>query len=330
MKLKYKLLCVALVICMVFPLFVGCQKQFENNGKIKVVATVFPQYDWAREIAKGSPNIDLSLLLDKGVDMHSFQPTVDDLVKIKEADVLLYIGGESDDWIKEAIADKTNENMIEVNLLEALGNDAKIEEAVNGEEHNHIEEEESEVHNHSGEEYDEHIWMSIKNAEKLSDVICDSLSKADSANKRLYESNAESFVKKLRSYDNKYQRLVENSKNHTLVFADRFPFRYLFDDYNLEYYSAFNGCAAETEASFATMTRLINNINDENLSSVMVTESSDKKMAKTIAANTKTKDQKIYTLDSMQSVNSLDIEKGTTYLSIIKSNLKVLEKALNQ
>ncbi len=328
MKLKFKLLCVALVICMAFLFLGGCSTQVENNGKIKVVATVFPQYDWAREIAKGSENIDLSLLLDNGVDMHSFQPTVDDLVKIKEADVLLYIGGESDDWIREAIADKTNENMIEVNLLEALGNDAKIEESVNGEEHNHHKEEESEGHNE--EEYDEHIWMSIKNAEKLSDVICDSLSKADSANKELYKSNEESFVKKLRSCDNEYESLVENSKNHTLVFADRFPFRYLFDDYNLEYYSAFNGCAAETEASFATMTRLINYINDENLSSVMVTESSDKKMAKTIVANTSTKDQKIYTLDSMQSVNSMAIENGTTYLSIIESNLKVLEKALNQ
>lgn len=321
MRRKVKLLFLILVMCIVTS---GCNNQPESNGKINVVATIFPQYDWTREIVKGSENIDLSILLDKGVDMHSFQPTVDDLVKIKEADVLLYIGGESDTWIQEAIAENTNKNMIAVNLLEALGDDAKIEEPVNGEEHNHQDGEEEHQ-----EEFDEHIWTSIKNAQKLSYVICDSISKADSKNKKLYETNTESYVKKLKAYDNKYKALVENSKNNTLLFADRFPFRYLFEDYNLKNYSAFKGCAAETESSFETMTRLINNINDENLSYVMVTESSDKKMAETIVANTKTKDQKIYVLDSMQSINKQDIDKGATYLSIVQSNFKVLKKVLN-
>ncbi len=324
MKLKVKILYVLFAVCVAVSMFSGCNNQTESNGKIKVVATIFPQYDWTREIVKGSENIDLSLLLDKGVDMHSFQPTVDDFVKIKEADVLLYIGGESDTWVQEAIAEKTNKNMIAVNLLKALGNDAKIEESVTDEEHNHQDNEEEHQ-----EEFDEHIWTSIKNAQKLSYVICDSISKADRTNEDMYRANTESYVNKLRAYDNKYKTLVENSKNNTLLFADRFPFRYLFDDYNLKNYSAFKGCAAETESSFETMTRLINNINCENLSYIMVTESSDKKMAETIVANTKTKDQKIYVLDSMQSVNRQDIDNGATYLNIVQSNFKVLNKVLN-
>ncbi len=318
---KVKLLFLILIMCIVVS---GCGNQQEGNGKIKIVATIFPQYDWAREIVKGSENIELSLLLDNGVDMHSFQPTVYDLVKIKEADVLLYIGGESDTWVQEAIDENINKNMIAVNLLEELGDNAKIEESVNDAEHNHRDLEEEQQ-----KEFDEHIWLSIKNAEKMSYAICEGISNADSENKKLYEANTKSYVKKLRTYDNNYKTLVKNSKNHTLLFADRFPFRYLFDDYNLKNYSAFKGCAAETESSFETMTRLIDNINDENLRYVMVTESSDRKMAKTIITNTKTKDQKIYVLDSMQSVNRQDIDNGATYLSIVQSNFKVLKKVLN-
>lgn len=318
MKHMKRLTALLLAVMIIAVAFSGCtESKTESDNKIKIVALIFPEYDWAREITSGSDNVDLTLLLDKGVDMHSFQPTADDMITVSDADVLIYNGGESDSWVQDAIKEANNKDIIPVNLLEALGDEGKIEETPQGAESSE-----------EGKNLDEHIWLSLKNAEKLCTYICEKISQADPDNAELYQTNTEGYIDRLSILDDEYAETVKNSANDTLIFADRFPFRYFCDDYSINYYAAFDGCSAETEASFKTIAYLADKVDEVGVSSVIVTESSDKKIAKTIVNNTKSKNEKILVLNSMQSVKGEDIGKGVTYLSLVEDNLKVLKKAL--
>ncbi|MFR6054977.1 MAG: metal ABC transporter substrate-binding protein, partial [Waltera sp.] len=186
-----------------------------------------------------------------------------------------------------------------------------------------------EEHTHDDDlEYDEHVWLSLKNASLFCDTIASSLADADPEHSQLYQQNAEAYEEKLAALDQEYQTSVEKSRSKTLLFADRFPFRYLIDDYNLTYYAAFAGCSAETDASFETITFLAGKLDELNLPAVLTIENSDQKVAKAVIENTNTKDQKILTLNSMQSVTTKDVEEGTTYLSIMENNLQILKEAL--
>ena len=289
------------------------------DGALSVVCTTFPSYDWARNILGDKlESTKLTLLLDNGVDLHNYQATADDIVKIHSADVFVYIGGVSDAWVNDVIREAQNENLIALDLIETLGDRAKDEEAVEG-----MEEEEEE----EGEETDEHIWLSLKNAEVLVEAIAEALEKADAENAAVYSENAKSYIEKLNALDKKYEDAVEKAKFDTVLFGDRFPFRYLVDDYDLDYYAAFAGCSAETEASFETVSFLAGKVDELKLPAVIMIEGSDGKIAQTIV-ETAESEPEVLTMNSMQSTASKDIENGADYLSIMESNLGVLTQAI--
>lgn len=296
-----------------------------GSKPLKIVTTIFPEYDWVREIlGDKADHAEVTMLLDNGVDLHSYQPTADDIIKISDCDLFLYVGGESDGWVEDALKEATNKEMQVINLLDVLGEQVKEEEVVEGME---AEEEESEDENEP--EYDEHVWLSLKNAETLCNAITDALETIDPANKDAYAANAASYLEKLAALDGEYQTVADNAARKTVLFGDRFPFRYLVDDYGLSYYAAFAGCSAETEASFETISFLAGKVDELGLPCVLTIEGAQHKIAETIVQNTAKKNQSILTLDSMQSTTSTDVENGTTYLSVMESNLDVLKQALN-
>ncbi len=300
----------------------------EGNGSgIIVVTTIFPVYDWTRNIAgPDNGDIDIDMLVDSGVDLHSFQPTAEDMMKISECDVFIYVGGESDEWVEDALGESANPDRVVVNLMEVMGGKAVEEEVKEGMEAEHEDGEEEEEE--EGPEYDEHVWLSLRNASLLSGAISDALAKADPENAESYKANAESYDAQLKELDEEYQKAVSEGRTKTLLFGDRFPFRYMTDDYGLDYYAAFVGCSAETEASFETIAFLAAKVDELGLRSVMTIEGKDHSIAESIVSNTKTKDQQILTLDSMQGTNAQDVENGATYLSVMKSNLEILREAL--
>ena len=477
----------------------GCGSASADNvaQNIKIVTTIFPEYDWVREVlGGGADNADITMLLDNGVDLHSYQPTADDIVKISDCDLFIYVGGESDGWVNDALKNATNKNMKVINLLDVLKDTIKTEEAVPGmqaeESHNHgvadfadsdvkdrslsdwdgewqsvypyvldgtldsvmkkkadsgtktaeeykksyISSYETDIekisidgntitytrkdgtstatydsegfyirhkddgskqmrykyqkasgdanaptyivfsdHNissaepehfhlyfgedgfdslveegkhfptfypasltgaeiademleHEEKEYDEHVWLSLKNAEVLVNAISASLQELDPDNKDAYAANSDAYVKKLSALDADYQAAVDAASNKTVLFGDRFPFRYLVDDYGLSYYAAFAGCSAESEASFETISFLAKKVDELKLPCVLTIEGKDHKIAETIVQNTTSKNQKVLTMDSMQSTTSKDVKNGTTYLSVMEKNLSVLKEAL--
>ena len=297
-----------------------------GNKPLKIVTTIFPEYDWVREIlGDKADHAEVTMLLDNGVDLHSYQPTADDIIKISDCDLFLYVGGESDGWVEDALKEATNKEMQVINLLDVLGEQAKEEEVVEGMEGG----EEEEADEEEGPEYDEHVWLSLKNAETLCSAITDALEEIDPANKDAYAANAASYLEKLAALDGEYQTVVDNAARKTVLFGDRFPFRYLVDDYGLSYYAAFAGCSAETEASFETISFLAGKVDELRLPCVLTIEGAQHKIAETIVQNTAEKNPSILTLDSMQSTTSTDVANGTTYLSVMESNLDVLKQALN-
>lgn len=332
----------------------ACNAAGAKSNKLQIVTTIFPEYDWVMNVlGDKASDADVTMLLDNGVDLHSFQPTASDIMKISSCDLFVYVGGESDGWVEDALKEAVNKNMIVIDLMDELGDTVKEEEIIEGmqgedEDHDHDHDDHDEDHdhdddhdhdeNHEGEhehhheegevEYDEHVWLSLKNAQVLVKSISDALQKLDSANAETYKKNADSYIESLKALDADYKAAVDAASNKTILFGDRFPFRYMVDDYGLTYYAAFVGCSAETEASFETITFLSKKVDELSLPAVLTIEGKDKRVAETIIENTASKNQKVLTLDSMQSVSSSDIKNGTTYLSIMESNLSVLKEAL--
>ena len=448
---------------------VDASSEGSSEGKLQVVTTIFPEYDWVREIVgqgansvdkRAADKVEVSMLLDNGVDLHSFQPTAADIAKISTCDVFIYVGGESDAWVDDALKEATNKDMVVIDLLDVLGDEVKEEEVVEGmeaeeEDEEEIEaevegksdeksdedsedaeteeitgnttgpqkssedgpsavtdvndrpdesqgpkgessegpegvenaggpnspavtvepgfqdeggleediEEESEIetedketeesesagegeadeveeedhedgdghHHEEGEiEYDEHVWLSLKDAQVLTQSITDSLCAKDPDNADAYKANADAYKEKLAALDSDYQTAVDNGKVDTILFGDRFPFRYMVDDYGINYYAAFVGCSAETEASFETIIFLAGKVDELGLPAICTIEKSDQKIADTVKKNTEGQDQEILTMNSLQSVTSTDVQAGASYLSIMSDNLEVLKKALGE
>lgn len=328
-----KIVALTLTMLLLLGCLAGCSSSSgkkalpEDNGKLQVVTTIFPIYDWTMHVVgEESDSVDVSVLVDNGTDLHSYQPTPEDILKISTCDVFIYVGGESDAWVDDALSQAVNKKMVVVNLMDVLGEEAKEEEFVEGME---AEKEEEEEEEEEGPEYDEHVWLSLKNAVKFSNAIYDALVVADPDHAGEYATNVLDYTMEISSLDNQYEEMISNAKRDTVLFADRFPFRYLTDDYGLKYYAAFIGCSAETEASFSTISFLCDKSDELNLPVVMVIDGSDRQIAETIVLNSASGDKKILELDSMQSVTAKDIENGTTYLSIMEENLEVLKEALN-
>lgn len=297
-----------------------------GGEELSIVTTIFPEYDWVCAVLGDNPaNAEVTMLLDNGVDLHSYQPTANDILTIANCDVFIYVGGESDEWVEDALKEATNDEMVVIDLLDVLGENVKEEETVEGME---AEEEEESEEGEEGPEYDEHVWLSLKNAEIFVNAIADTLEKADAGHAEVYSENAAAYIEKLHTLDAAYQDAAANAATKTLLFGDRFPFRYLTDDYGLSYYAAFAGCSAETEASFETVVYLANKADEENISTILTIEGSDQKIAETINENTKNKDHQILVMDSMQGTTSKDIADGASYLSVMEKNLETLKQAL--
>jgi len=335
----YFIFLTALIVCSLCACETKNAGDGKETGKIKIVTTIFPEYDWVMSIlGDHADKAEVTMLLDNGVDMHSYQPTADDILKISDCDLFIYVGGESDKWVENALQEATNQDMVAINLLEVLGSSVKEEEVVEGmqeedeDKHEHEDAGDEDEHEHEHEEgepeYDEHVWLSLRNASTLVQSISDAIIRIDPGSAEDYKNNTTAYIDKLNALDKEYSSAVSNASFNTLLFGDRFPFRYLTDDYGLEYYAAFVGCSAETEASFETITFLSQKVDELGLPAVMTIEGADHKIAETIVRNTQSKDQKILTMDSMQSTTSKDVANGTSYLSVMENNLSVLKEAL--
>lgn len=328
---------VALIISLM--LFISCTTAgtcLAESKKINIVTTIFPIYDWVREIVgDNADHILISLLLDNGVDLHSYQPAAQDIMMISSADLFIYVGGESDEWVEDVLATAMNPDLETISLVEAMGTDIKAEEVVEGMEHDHDKEDHDHddegdhdhAHEHK-EEMDEHVWLSLRNAQKLTNLIAGKLSKIDPENGDVYQNNAAVYNEKLAALDQKYLEVVENATVKTVLFGDRFPFRYLVDDYGLGYYAAFTGCSAETEASFETIVFLAEKMDELGLKTVMKLDNTDGRIAETVIQTTKSRDQKIVSMNSMQTITAQDVQNGARYLTIMEENLEALKEAL--
>lgn len=338
-----KIIAAATALLVAAGMFTGCgasEKPTAQGDKLKIVTTIFPEYDWTREIlGDQSERAEVTMLLDNGVDLHSYQPTADDLIKIAECDLFIYVGGESDGWGESALASTSNPDRAVINLIDTLGDSVKLEEVVEGMQETEHDHEEDEEHAHDADEEhtdadeqeaetDEHVWLSLRNAQAVCQKIAEKLGEIDPEHEQAYTDNALAYIDKLVALDAKYQAAVDAANKKTLVFGDRFPFRYLTEDYGLNYYAAFVGCSAETETSFETIRFLAEKTDALGLSHVLTIENPNHKIAETVVANTSGKNQQVLSMDSMQSVTSKDVAAGATYLSIMEHNLEVLTQAL--
>ena len=320
--MKKRMLCALLAAVLTLSLLAGCSAPGKADGKLSIVTTIFPEYDWVMQILGGqAADADVTMLLGNGADLHSYQPTAQDIITIASCDVFIYVGGASDKWVDDALQERVNPDMIVLNLMDVLGASVKEEEVVDGMQPEAEDEAE-------GPEYDEHIWLSLKNAGVLVRAIAEAIAEADAAHADAYLANAGAYCEQLAALDQEYAEAVAAAAQRTILVPDRFPYRYLTDDYDLDYYAAFAGCSAETEASFETIIFLAGKLDELGLPAVLQIESADGSIARTVVESTQSRDQQILTMDSMQSTTAKDVADGENYLSIMEKNLDVLKAAL--
>lgn len=364
-----KLLALSLVLVMCASCFYGCSSnkdEEKSSKKIKVVATIFPVYDFLREI--GGDKIDLTMLMTPGAETHSYEPTPKDMKTVSNADLFAYVGGDSDEWVEKILDGNKNDKMKVITLMDCVKTVA--EEHVEGmeEEHDHDhdedadskkdsdtdkhdehedkdkkdehadehkdehdhEDEDKDEHDHDHDsdepEQDEHVWTSPQNAIQIVKKLTAELSKVDPDNAEYYKNNSENYIKKLEELDKKFEDVVKNGKRKEIIFGDRFPFRYFVDRYGLKYYAAFPGCSTDTEASASTVAFLTNKVKEDQIPVIFHIELSNNKIAESIAEST---GAKMLQLNAVHNVTKEDFEKGETYLSLMEQNLKPLEEALN-
>jgi len=353
---------ILLTCVLTFIIFTGCAEQENaaaaNEAEFTVITTIFPTYDWVRQIlGERAGNFNLSFLTDTGIDLHSFQPSVSDMARIMNADVFIYVGGHSDGWVENVLREANNPNQVFINLMHVLGDavytqahgcthpecdhdhghhhhghhhghhhhdcdDPDCEHDYDHHHHHHYHHECSHDHH-----YDEHVWLSLPFAKTITAAIAEALIALDPANETIYRANVNAYIGELWLLHAEFQSMVNAAPRNTLLFADRFPFHHLLHDYNLRHYAAFPGCTAESEASFSVMANLISRVNDLQLTTLLVTETSDKNIARTIARDADG-DPQVLVLHSLQSVTARDVQAGKTFLSVKRNNLEVLREAL--
>ncbi len=325
-----KSLAVLLALCLLLVSIGGCGQRRERET-VKIVCTVFPVYDWAKQIVGDTEGVELVLLVRNGTDVHSYQPTTADIVEMISCDLLLYVGGDSETWVEDCLKNRESDHRVMLDLSQAEGvtlRQVSAESIVSGDHsHDHAHGHE---HDHAEGSTDEHIWLSLRNAMACSAAIADAICALDGAREEQYRSNLKVYTERLQALDAAYAEAISSAKEPTLLFADRFPFVYLAEDYGLRYVAAFEGCTTEAEATPDTIIHLAEHVDEWDLSWILTTESSDGKLAGSVVQATKTKDQQIVSLDSMQSVNEQEIQRGVTYLAIMERNLKVLRQVMEQ
>ncbi len=318
-----KFIGIGLGILMVMMMVLGCAKKENSSAnkstegkKLSIVTTIFPAYDWVKQVVGDNKNVDITFLIDKGVDLHSYQASAADIAKITDSDLFVFVGGESDGWAEDIV--KENPNLKYISMVDSIGKAALGEELVEGMQKEEGEEEEECA-------IDEHVWLSLENAKTIVGAIEAKLEEIDPDNKGNYEKNANDYIAKLDALDKEYKDTLSNIQDKTILVGDRFPFRYLVNEYGIKYYGAFKGCDAGSEASFETVKFLANKMDELKLSKIFIIDGSKGDLAKTIVDNTKDKNAKILVLDSMQSTKSSD---NANYIDVMKKNLEVLKEAL--
>jgi zinc transport system substrate-binding protein len=314
MKQMIVVLCV--FTCLTMGLAAGGQKDAQKaDGRINVVTTIFPPYDFVREIARD--RVSLTMLLPPGAESHSFEPTPQDIIRVQNCDVFIYVGGESDAWVDGILESLDTSRMKIVTLMDCV---EVVEELVVEGMQEEEEEEEAE-----GPEYDEHVWTSPRNAKLIARKIADVLKQRDAPNAAVYEQNAASYMEKLTGLDEAFQKLIGGARRKTLVFGDRFPFRYFADAYGLDYFAAFPGCSTETECSAATIAFLVNKIRAEKIPVVFHIELSNEKIADTICEETGAKK---LLLHAVHNISKRAFDGGANYYDLMSQNMRNLKEAL--
>ncbi len=321
-----KVLKVMIVAIMVFGIvgLTGCNKN-NKNDKLTIISTSFPGYDFARAITKDNANVEVKMLLKPGAEMHDFEPTPQDIKDIKNSDIFIYVGGDSDEWIEDVLDDIDTDKTKIIKLMDLVN--VVEEEHVEGmEEHHHDDDEHEEDEEEEEVEYDEHVWISPINAITITNKLKDEVGKIDNNNKELYEKNAGNYVNELTNIDIEIKDIVKNGKRKEIIFGDRFPLRYFVDEYGLSYYAAFPGCSEQTEASAKTISFLINKVKEDKIPVVFHIELSSGKIANAIAKET---GAKVLEFKTAHNISQKDFDAGVTYVDIMKDNIKVLKEALN-
>lgn len=338
MKHRY-LKSIGIVLSLFLTLLSGCTgpttaEQDENV----ILCTTFAAYDWVREILGDTDTFTCRMLVDNGVDLHSYQPSAQDIMKIADCRMLVYVGGESDTWVSDALAESGNEDIIAISLLDLVGDRALNEVELEGVEGHHHHDHDNEDHDHDehgheaeitdhDDHYDEHVWLSLKNAIVCTETLADAITKLDSCNSKKYAANAKAYTGKLEALDADYQTMRDTATQTTILIGDRFPFLYLTEDYDIHYFAAYSGCSADVEASVHTVTYLTEKLQEYKLSAIYVVDNGTDSLARTIA-ETADMTPEILHLSSMQSVTKEDIQKGCTYLSYMEENLQMLKEGL--
>lgn len=310
MKIFRKLLAVITAAATVLSLCACSSESGYSNsdsGKLKIISTVFPPYDLARQIA--GDNAEISILLPPGSEIHNYEPSAKDMIAIRNCDIFLYIGGENEQWAEKLINSNDTENVTAVKLIDYV---PALSEDEDEHEHEH--------------ETDEHIWTSPKNAQLMLSAVYDAICKVDPSDKQTYTKNKDAYAKQLSDLDNAYRSAVDNAKNKTIVLADKFPFRYLAHEYGLEFSAAFAACSDESEPGVSTMIKLTKTIKENNIPAVYYLEFSSTKIADTLCDETgATK----LMLHSCHNVSKQDIENNVSYVDLMKQNLENLKLTLN-
>ena len=341
---------IALVLCL--SLLSGCAKpvQMADKDENVILCTTFAAYDWVREILGDTDTFTCRMLVDNGVDLHSYQPSAQDIMKIADCRMLVYVGGESDTWVSDALAESGNEDIIAISLLDLVGDRALNEVELEGVEghHHHDHDDEDHDHDEHGHEaeitdydehgheaettdhddhYDEHVWLSLKNAIVCTETLADAITKLDPGNSQKYAANAKAYTGKLEALDADYQTMRDTATQTTILIGDRFPFLYLAEDYDIHYFAAYSGCSADVEASVHTVTYLAEKLQEYQLPAIYVVDNGTDSLARTIAESADMTPEILH-LSSMQSVTKEDIQKGCTYLSYMEENLQMLKEGL--
>ena len=323
MKINGIALCLALLFLLIS--LGGCADG-GNDETVTVVCTIFPIYDWVKNVVGESESVEVILLVRDGTDLHSYQPSAQDVVSLCSCDVLIRLGGSTDGWVEEALQKAPSKNRIDLRLTELASltlREIASESVAQSHEHDHGE------HDHEECVVDEHIWLSLSNAETCVAAIAQTLTEVDSDGEERYRENQENYTERLRELDSSYQKMVSEANDPYLVVADRFPFVYLAEEYGIGYLAAYEGCSTDADADAETVIRLARALDERSLDYLVVTESGDTSLAESVIRAGEKKNQEVVTLDSLQSVTAKQLEEGKTYLNTMESNLAVLRRVLS-
>jgi len=293
----------------------ACSTNTKENisDKLNIVATIFPQYDFVRQLTKDKA--DVQMLLSPGAEFHSFEPTVSDIMAINSCDIFIYTGGESDTWIDSILASSENKDMTVISLMDCVS----LHQYDDSHDHEH-------EHGHNHSHTDEHIWTSPINAIEICEIICDEIKAKDPQNAEFYSNNLQSYTEKLRELDSDFRNITSTAARDTFVFADRFPLKYFALEYGLKYHAAFSGCSEDTEPGAQIIAQLTDIVKSKNIPAVFKIELSSDSIGNAICKET---GAKLLTFYSCHNISKGDFEKGETYLSLMKKNTESLKIALN-